>query len=62
MKKTTLVDLKVDEWKHETDKAWLFVIEGADVWIPKSIGEFDPEDDEGVVTVPEWWAIEEELI
>jgi hypothetical protein len=46
--------------KHETDKAWLFEMETGDVWVPKSIGDYH-EDDE-LVVLPEWWAMDKGLI
>jgi len=53
-------DIDYERIKHETDLAWLFVINGKDVWIPKSVGELDV--DEKQVAVPYDWAYEEGLI
>jgi hypothetical protein len=46
---------------HETERAWL-IDAGTDahVWIPKSIGEYDPTDN--TMTMPEWMAHEKGLI
>lgn len=45
----------------ETDMAKLFIIEGSKVWIPKS--QITEEDqDAGIVWIPEWLAIEKELV
>lgn len=52
-------DVKV---KHETDRALLCVIDGTDIWVPKSqitdeSEVFDNEDhNEGVLIVKHWWA------
>jgi len=53
-----LIDIEV-VLKHETELAWL-VDDGDEkpVWIPKSQAEFDGE----TLTLPEWLALEKELI
>lgn len=55
-----LVDLTVDRWLTETDKAWLLIVNGKRVWLAKSQCEFD--EDEGIVTMPESQAIDKELV
>jgi hypothetical protein len=46
---------------HETELAWLIDAgTGDNVWIPKSIGEYDPTD--GTIAMPEWIAQEKGLI
>jgi hypothetical protein len=55
-----LVDLEYDEIKHETEKAYLFVIDGKDVWLPKSVVQVNETDKE--VTMPESMAIDKELV
>jgi hypothetical protein len=55
-----LVDLEYDEIKHETEKAYLFVIDGKDVWLPKSVVQINETDKE--VTLPESLAIDKELV
>lgn len=55
-----LVDLNVDRWVTSTPRAWLVIIDGKRIFCPKSICEFD--EDEGIVTMPEWLAIEKELV
>ena len=53
-----LIDIEV-VLKHETELAWL--VDDGDVkpvWIPKSQAEFDGE----TLTLPEWLALEKELI
>ena len=50
-----------DYEEGDTDKARLFIIDGRDVWIPKSV--IDEEDEEeNTVSVKEWWALKEGLI
>lgn len=46
--------------RHETEKAYLFDDGTRVVWVPKSHCEWDP--DSGVMTLPEWLAIEKELV
>ena len=48
------VTIKVDTLVRETERAWLFAIDGDEVWIAKSQGELDEANSE--VTVPEWLA------
>lgn len=60
MPKLEIVDVDYEVIKHETDKAWLFVINTKDVWIPKSVGELDT--DAKSVAVPTWFAVEHELV
>lgn len=55
-----LVDLKGVVILHETENAYLIEYEGTKVWVPKSQVEFDEED--GTLTLPEWLAMEKELI
>ena len=46
--------------KAETDKAYLFVIRGKEVWIPKSISTYQEEN--GSLQVPLWFAKNNSLI
>lgn len=55
-----VVDLEVDRWLTETPLAYLFVINGKRVWLPKSQIEFDEQD--SIVTMPERMAIDRELV
>lgn len=57
-----LVDIDV-EIKHMTDKAVLVSDGDNDVWLPLSQTEVeDNVDGTGVVTIPEWLAIEKGLL
>ena len=53
------VEIDHDGKEHETDKAILFRIQSEDVWIAKSLIEYEDDD---IVEIPEWLAIEKELI
>lgn len=55
-----LVDLVVDRWLTNTPGSWLVIIAGKRVFCPKSQCEFN--EDEGTITMPEWLAIEKELV
>jgi hypothetical protein len=56
MKKLTDIELEI---KAETDRAVMVEnLKGKVVWLPKSQIEID----NGVITLPEWLAIEKELI
>jgi len=52
-----LVDIEV-ELRHETDAAYLVNDGGESVWVPKSQCELDGS----TLTLPEWLAMEKELI
>lgn len=46
------VEIEVDEVITETDKAYLFSIEGKEVWLPKSsIKDQCEDDDENITSV-----------
>jgi hypothetical protein len=55
-----LTDITYDDIAHETEKAWLFIIDGEEQWIPKSIAELD--EDSKTVTIPERWAVDKGLV
>jgi hypothetical protein len=61
MGKKTLADIK-GSIKRETEKAYLFssLYEDKEVWLPKSMCEWDEDSKE--MTMPEWLAIERELV
>jgi hypothetical protein len=46
--------------KHETGKAWLFDMEFGSFWVPKSIGEYHPDD--CVLVIPQGFAKEKGMI
>lgn len=49
--------IKIDD---PARRAILFSIDGADVWLPRSLIEVD--EDDKVVTMPQWLAEERELV
>lgn len=55
-----LADVAFEEIKYETEKAILFVIDGREIWLPKSLCEVDRHDK--VVSLPENLAIEKEIV
>ena len=60
--KSDLVDVAC-VLKHETKAAWLINDGDRDVWLPKSQCEVEVMDDKScIVTLPEWLALEKELI
>ncbi len=61
MGRTTTVELEIEGVEHETEAAILVLIEGNQVWLPRSqVIECDEEN--GVVEVTEWIAMEKGLI
>lgn len=62
-----LIDLAC-ELRHETDKAFLIFDGAREVWIPKSLAEWEPAPNRssssstGTITMPEWLAQREGLI
>ena len=54
------MDIDIDaEIVHETDKAYLLDVGGREVWVPKSQVQ---NNEDGTFTLPEWLAIEKELV
>lgn len=45
---------EVDGFRGETDNAWLMLIRGEEMWLPKSQCEFDPTA--MAVEIPAWLA------
>lgn len=59
MAKKTLVDITA-KVKAETEKAWLIVTDDLkEAWLPKSQVE---NNQDGTFTLPEWLAIDKELV
>jgi len=58
--KSDLVDLTDGVVVGETEKAYRFVYEDKTVWLPKSQCEWDK--DSRTMTMPEWLAIDKELV
>lgn len=60
------VPIEFDECRRETAKAVCLVVEGNDVWIPRSVivPGFVPgvSDGAGRTWVAEWWATKEGLV
>ena len=56
-KDAKLIDI-AGQLKHETKAAWLMFDGAKDVWLPKSLVEYD----DGIFTMPEWLAAEKGLI
>ena len=56
-----LVDIGVNRLIHETAKAWLFDIDGEEVWIPKSTSA-DFHQGDKVLTVERWIAHNKGLV
>ena len=54
------------EATQESDAALLVLIDGNEVWIPKSQlsdeSEIQEKGDKGLLVIPEWLAIEKELV
>ena len=58
---TNLVDITCIV-RHETDKAWLIHDGMQEVWIPKSQSELHEDENDTIITMPEWLAREKGLI
>jgi hypothetical protein len=54
------VDFETIKIDNPDKKAILFVINGKDQWLPRSLIEVDRDDK--VVTMPEWLAMERKII
>lgn len=60
MAKKIIIDLDPVHFIHSTEKAWLLEYDGKEFWVPKSQVEYDREEE--VLSIPEWLAIENELV
>ena len=62
MKDRGEVKIDYDEIIRDDDRyaAILFAIDGAEIWLPRS--QIDVDEDNQTVTLPEWLAIERELV
>ena len=59
----SLIEVTYDRVIQPTDDAICFEIDGREVWIPKSqLQDDDPDEDGGTFEVPEWLAIDRELV
>lgn len=56
--KSDLVDIE-GKVRNETEKAYLFWDGNVEVWLPKSQCEWDGDC---VMTMPEWLAVDKELV
>ena len=54
------VEVYYDEYVRETDKRKLFLVDGEGLWVPKKV--IIEDDERGTLSVPEWWAIDRELV
>ena len=59
-----VVTLTFDSKRHETELAVLYLDDDGTVWVPKSLIRDENKRSDGAidVDVPEWWAIQEDLI
>lgn len=60
------VHVDVDEIKHETDKAFLVVIDGDEHWLPKSVisdaDDYNSGDKDVTISITEYIAREKGLV
>ena len=54
------VRIQYDELKRSTEQAYLFRIDGEDIWLPKS--QASVYEKKKVVYIPEWLAMKADLI
>ena len=54
------MDIDYTEIIHETDRAILFLIDGDEVWIPRSVLELD--ESTCTISVSKWFAFNNDLI
>jgi len=59
MSRDNIVEI-AGELRHETDRAYLFHDGAVEVWLPKSQCDWDPDDK--TMMMPEWLAIEKDLV
>lgn len=51
------------ELKDESDKAYLVVIDDMELWVPKSLSQWNPKNNQvdGTIEIAQWWAEKENL-
>ena len=54
------IEINIDSVEHETHAAYLFLINGEEIWLPKS--QIDFNEYLGGVFVPEWLVNEKEIL
>ena len=55
-----MVEVEYDDLVHQTDRAWLLMIDGYETWFAKSMCDIDEEA--STIEVPRWIAEEEDLL
>ena len=60
-RKEMSVSIDYDHRVNETAKAILFLIDGEEYWIPKSVIIDDDEEESGSIEVAQWFAEKEGL-
>ena len=62
---SNFVHIDFDSIRRETEKAFLFIIDGEEVWLPKSqiadADDYNAGDEDGTVSITEYIATEKGL-
>jgi hypothetical protein len=53
--------LDIDAWLKETARAYLVVVDGEEIWLPKSLAKIESSDTECFVVMPKWLAVKKGL-
>ncbi|MBA7481645.1 hypothetical protein ES707_17119 [subsurface metagenome] len=56
------ISIEIDAWLKETKKAYLVVIDGEEIWVPKSLTKIDSSDKESFVVMPKWLGVEKGVV
>ena len=56
------VSVEIDAWLKETEKAYLIVIDGKEIWVPKSLTEMDSSDKGSFIIMPKWLGVEKGVL
>ena len=55
------VSVEIDAWLYETVKAYLIVVDGEKIWVPKSLVGINISDKSYFVVMPKWLAVEKNM-
>lgn len=55
------VSIEIDAWLKETAKAYLVVVDGGYIWVPKSLAKIGGSDALRLVSMPKWLAVKKRL-
>jgi hypothetical protein len=53
--------MEIDAWLKETEKAYLVVVDGEEIWVPKSLTKIESTNKDCFIVMPKWLVVEKGL-